>query len=315
MKRIIIIFLHCAFKNYIFATLQYLKLAFDGITCTLQTIIINHKNKLLMKFCPNCGAELKAEAKFCAACGTPIATTPPPPVQAAPPPPQPAYQQQEPVYEQAREASSAFKDAVTGKTNLVQRVVNIITKPKQEWEVIANEQPDTMKLIGGYALILALIPALSAFIKYGIIGFSFMGYTSRSIASGIQTGLIQLLSAVIGVYLLAWVIDLLAPSFDSQKNFGRSLQLAVYASTPQWVAGILLLLSTTMSMLIMLISLYAIYLLAVGMPVLKGTPKDKVVGYVALTIIAMIAIAVVMTLVIGGILGLFFVGSAAGFRF
>ncbi len=268
-----------------------------------------------MKFCPNCGAELKAEAKFCAACGTPIAVNPPPPMQAAPPPPQPAYQQQEPVYEQAREASSAFKDAVTGKTNLIQRVVNIITKPKQEWEVIATEQPNTMKLIGGYALILALIPALSAFIKYGIIGFSFMGYTSRSIASGIQTGLIQLLSAVIGVYLLAWVIDLLAPSFDSQKNFGRSLQLAVYASTPQWVAGILLLLSTTMSMLIMLISLYAIYLLAVGMPVLKGTPKDKVVGYVALTIIAMIAIGVVMALVIGGILGLFFVGSYRGFGF
>ena len=268
-----------------------------------------------MKFCPNCGVELKPEAKFCAACGTPIAVNPPPPMQAAPPPPQPAYQQQEPVYEQAREASSAFKDAVTGKTNLVQRVVNIITKPKQEWEIIATEQPDTIKLIGGYALILALIPALSAFIKYGIIGFSFMGYTSRSIASGIQTGLIQLLSAVIGVYLLAWVIDLLAPSFDSQKNFGRSLQLAVYASTPQWVAGILLLLSTTMSMLIMLISLYAIYLLAVGMPVLKGTPKDKVVGYVALTIIAMIAIGVVMALVIGGILGLFFVGSYGGFGF
>jgi len=267
-----------------------------------------------MKFCPNCGAELKPEAKFCAACGTPIAVSPPPPVQPTPAP-QAVYQQQEPVYEHAREASSAFKEAISGKTNLVQRVINIITKPKQEWEVIATEQPDTMKLIGGYAFILALIPALSAFIKYGIIGMSFMGYTSRSIASGIQTGLIQLLSAVIGVYLLAWVIDLLAPSFDSQKNFGRSLQLAVYASTPQWVAGILLLLSTTMSMLIMLISLYAIYLLAVGMPVLKGTPKDKVVGYVALTIIAMIAIAVVMALVIGGILGLFFVGSAGGFGF
>jgi hypothetical protein len=268
-----------------------------------------------MKFCPNCGAELKPEAKFCAACGTPIAVTTPPPVQPAPPPQTTYQQQQEPVYEHAREASSAFKEAISGKTNLVQRVINIITKPKQEWEVIATEQPNAMKLIGGYALILALIPALSAFIKYGIIGMSFMGYTTRSIASGIQTGLIQLLSAVIGVYLLAWVIDLLAPSFESQKNFGRSLQLAVYASTPQWVAGILLLLSTTMSMLIMLIGLYAIYLLAVGMPILKGTPKDKVIGYVALTIVAMIVIGLLMALILGGILGLFFVGSYGGFKF
>jgi hypothetical protein len=264
-----------------------------------------------MKFCPSCGAELKPEAKFCAACGTSIAVAPPP-AQHSPPPP--AYQQ-EPVYEQAKEATNAFKEAITGNTNLIQRVINIITKPKQEWEVIASEQPNTMKLIGGYALILALIPALSSFIKYGIIGMSFMGYTSRSISTGIQMGLIQLLSAVIGVYLLAWVIDLLAPSFDSQKNFGRSLQLAVYASTPQWVAGILLLLSTTLSMLIMLIGLYAIYLLAIGMPILKGTPKEKVVGYVALTIVAMIVIGLVMALILGGILGLFFAGSYGGFNF
>lgn len=263
-----------------------------------------------MKFCPKCGAELKPEAKFCAACGTPIVeTSPPPPVQPTPQP-QPAYQYQEPVYQQTRQAANAFTEAVSGKTNIVQRVINIITKPKQEWQVIAGEQPNTMKLIGGYAFVLALIPAISAFIKYGIIGITFMGYTSRSISSGIQTGLIQLVSAIIGVYLLAWVIDLLAPSFDSEKNFGRSLQLAVYATTPQWVAGILLLFSTTMSFLIMLIGLYAIYLLAVGMPIIKGTPQGKVVGYVALTIIAMIVIGLLLALVLGAIIGIFFVGSA-----
>jgi hypothetical protein len=256
-----------------------------------------------MKFCPNCGAELKPEAKFCVACGTPVATPTPPPAESTPPT---SFQQQEPVYDQAKEASSAFKEAISGKTNLVQRVINILTKPKEEWVVIENEQPEAMKLIGGYALILALIPAISAFIKFGIIGYSFMGYTTRSIGSGIQTALVQLLTAVVGVYLLAWVIEQLAPSFDSEKNFGRSLQLAVYASTPQWVAGILLLLSTSLSMLILLIGLYAIYLFAIGLPVLKKTPKDKVAGYVALTIIAMIVISLVLGMILTAIFGLIF---------
>jgi len=261
-----------------------------------------------MKFCPNCGAELKPEAKFCAACGTPIVVAPPSPEQPTPQP-QPPYQQQEPVYEQAKEATNAFKEALTGNTNIVQRVINIITKPKEEWNVIATEQPNAMKLIGGYALILALIPAVSAFLRFGVIGtYSYM-------SGGLMQGLIQLLSAIIGVYLLAWVIDLLAPSFESEKNFGRSLQLAVYASTPQWVAGILLLISTTMSMLILLFGLYAIYLLAVGMPVLKNTPKDKVVGYVALSIVAMIVIGLVVALILGAIFGLFFVGSYGGLNF
>ena len=256
-----------------------------------------------MKFCPNCGAELKPEAKFCVACGTPVVRETPPPVEQAP---QTNYQQQEPVYEQAKEASNAFKEAIKGNTNLVQRVINILTKPKQEWDIIATEQPDVMKLVGGYALILALIPAVSAFIKYAVIGSSFMGYTTRSLGSGIQNGLVQLLSAVIGVYLLALVIDYLAPSFESQKNFGRSLQLAVYASTPQWIAGILLLVSTTLSLVIVLIGLYAIYLFAVGLPVIKGTPQNKVIGFTALTIIAMVVITVLLGLILAAIFGIFF---------
>ena len=65
----------------------------------------------------------------------------------------------------------------------------------------------------------------------------------------------------------------------------------------------------------MLIGLYAIYLLAVGMPILKGTPKEKVVGYVVLTIVAMIVISLLVALVLGAILGLFFVGSYGGFNF
>ncbi len=259
-----------------------------------------------MKFCPNCGAELKPEAKFCTACGTPVAVVSPSPTLEPIPEPQPDYRQQEPVYEQAKEASSAFKEAITGNTNLVQRVINILTKPKEEWHVIEAEQPDPMKLVGGYALILALIPTVSAFIRYGIIGYSFMGLHTQSIGYGIQKGLVQLLAAIIGVYLLAWVIDKLAPSFESEKNFGRSLQLAVYASTPQWVAGILLLLSTSLSVLVLLIGLYAIYLFAIGLPVLKKTPNDKVAGYVALTIIAMFVIGLVLAAIFASVLGLIF---------
>ncbi len=132
-----------------------------------------------MKFCPNCGAELKPEAKFCAACGTPIAFTPPPPVEPAPQQ-QTYYQQQEPVYGQAKEASNAFKEAISGKTNLVQRVINILTKPKEEWLVIANEQPNTMKLVGGYALILALIPARNNKTTFGTNWGLFVGMGNRT---------------------------------------------------------------------------------------------------------------------------------------
>jgi hypothetical protein len=264
-----------------------------------------------MKFCPNCGAELTPGAKFCTACGTPIVATTHTPITPDPMPqpevhqPQPTYQTQEPVFEQAREASSAFKEAITGKTNIVQRVINILTRPKEEWIVIDAEQPNIIKLIGGYALILALIPALAGFIAYALIGTSFMGYSYRSFSGGLIQGIAQLLSAVAGVYLLSYIIDLLGPSFDSGKNFGKSMQLAVYASTSAWVAGILLIIPGIGWLAMIIGTIYSVFLLAVGMPVLKGIQKDKVAGYVALSVISMIVIGLVLTRVFSAILGFF----------
>mgnify|MGYP001477096955 FL=1 len=261
-----------------------------------------------MKFCTSCGSELCEGVKFCPSCGKPIQaeSQPQSPVnQPVTPPSPPVYQAPQPAYEEPVYGTAKH-------TNLIQRVINIITKPKEEWRVIASEKPDTTKLLVGYALILAAIPAIASFIKFGVIGVTYWGYTSRSIAGGIQYGLVQLLSALIGVYILAWIIDLLAPSFDSKKDFGRSLQLAVYSTTPQWLAGILLILGTSMSILVLVIGLYAIYLLAVGMPVIKETPKEKVVGYVVVTIIAMIVLTFVVALIIGAIVGLFFGAKMMG---
>ncbi|HCT72217.1 MAG TPA: YIP1 family protein [Bacteroidales bacterium] len=261
-----------------------------------------------MKFCTSCGSELREGVKFCPSCGKPIQaeSQPQSPVnQPVTPPSPPVYQAPQPAYEEPVYGTAKH-------TNLIQRVINIITKPKEEWRVIASEKPDTTKLLVGYALILAAIPAIASFIKFGVIGVTYWGYTSRSIAGGIQYGLVQLLSALIGVYILAWIIDLLAPSFDSKKDFGRSLQLAVYSTTPQWLAGILLILGTSMSILVLVIGLYAIYLLAVGMPVIKETPKEKVVGYVVVTIIAMIVLTFVVALIIGAIVGLFFGAKMMG---
>lgn len=262
-----------------------------------------------MKFCPNCGTELKPEAKFCTACGTPIPVETPP---AAEPEPQTQSTSGQPdLRDQARQASNAFKEAIHGNSNIVQRVTNIMLRPRQEWLVIETEQPNVTRLIGGYALVLAMVPALASVLKYGILGYNFLGLTTRSLGTGIQQGLTHLLGSLVAVYLLAWVINELAPSFESPKNFGRSLQLAVYSYTPQWLAGILILFSTRLNMVIFLISLYAIYLLATGIPVLKETPRDKVTGYVSLTIIAMIVIGLLVGMVLAAILGIFFVSRMA----
>ena len=256
-----------------------------------------------MNYCPQCSTELKPDSRFCPSCGASVALSATDPQQVThSSSAQAGYKFEQPDFKQA---SNDFTAALSGKTNLIERVKNILMNPKLEWPVVFAEQPNAMKILFGYVIILALIPTIAAIIGFGFIGQTVLGYTFRSWTMAFQTGIIQFLSAIIGVFLTAWIVDLLAPSFESEKNFGRSFQLVAYSYTPGWIAGIILLVPS-LSMVMILVMLYSIYLLITGVPVLKHTPKDKVVGYVAVTIICIILFSIVIATILTAILGLFF---------
>ena len=269
-----------------------------------------------MKFCPQCGTELKEGSKFCPSCGFRIAAPQNESTQSAPvytPPPTPApppeYRTQEPVgYHQGNFNQS---DLNTGLNNrgLLQRAIGIITNPKQEWLVIGNEKPNVGNLIFGYTLVLTLIPAISTFLAYGFIGVDQMGTSFRNIPAGLIQACTQLISSIVGVYLFAWIVDLLAGTFGSEKNFGRSLQLAVYCTTAQWLSGIFLLFDGT-RWLSYLAALYAIYLLITGLPVLKRTPPNKVTGYVVMIFICVLLISFVISFIVLSVFGILFASRA-----
>ncbi|MCL4278946.1 MAG: YIP1 family protein, partial [Ignavibacteriaceae bacterium] len=112
--------------------------------------------------------------------------------------------------------------------NLVERAKNIIITPKTEWEKVAAEEPNVQQIMVGYVLPLALIPTIASIVGWGVIGI--LGFTS--VTYGIAMGLVQLLNAFLSVLIAAFVIDALAGSFGSAKNFGRAVQLVAYSMTP-----------------------------------------------------------------------------------
>lgn len=177
--------------------------------------------------------------------------------------------------------------------NLIDRVKNILTTPNTEWNVIATEQPNVNKIITNYVLLLAGLAAIAAFIGYGLIGYSVMGFRIGGINWGIYQALTILVGALVSVFVAAMIIDMLAPSFGSEKNFSRSLQLVAYAFTPAWVGG-LLAIFPPIAFLGSLLGLYGLYLLYVGMPKLKNTPADKQVGYFVVSLIVIIVVYMVV---------------------
>jgi hypothetical protein len=73
------------------------------------------------------------------------------------------------------------------------------------------------------------------------------------------------------VYVMALIIDALAPTFQGQKNHPNALKLAVYSMTPAWLAGVFSLIPGLRPLSIL--GLYGLYLLRVGLPPLMKVPQ------------------------------------------
>ena len=181
--------------------------------------------------------------------------------------------------------------------DIVERVKNIIMTPKTEWLVIAAEEPNTAQIFKGYVLPLALIPAIAHIIGLSVIGRGMMS----SFSWGIAMGLIQFILAFVGVYISAYVIAFLAPRFGSQQDMGRAVQLVAYSYTPAWVAGILSIVPA-LGVLVFVGGLYGLYLMYLGLPQMMKTPQDKVIGYLVVSIIAMIVIYWIISLLLTSII-------------
>lgn len=189
------------------------------------------------------------------------------------------------------------------KSNVIERAKNIITQPAKEWDVISMETPNQSQIILGYVLILAGAAAVAAFIGYGFIGFNsgFLGIRIAGVDWGIYQALAVLIGAIVGVYVCAMVIDALAPSFGSEKNMGRSVQLVAYSYTPAWIGG-LLAIYPPIALIGSLFGLYGLYIMYIGLPKIKKTPADKQVGYFVVSIVAVIVVYFVIGLIMSRLL-------------
>jgi len=178
--------------------------------------------------------------------------------------------------------------------NIMERIKGILLRPKEEWQIIAGETTPIPELYKNYIILLAAIGPVASFIGMSLIGVSLpVGGAYRvSIITGIVSAVVQYVLTLVGVYILALIIDTLAPTFTGEKNIDQAFKLAAYSYTPGWLVGIFALIPALG--VLGILGLYGIYLLYLGLPVLMKSPKEKSTGYTIAIIIAAIIIFVVI---------------------
>jgi hypothetical protein len=119
---------------------------------------------------------------------------------------------------------------------------------------------------------------------------------------GIVMAIVSLISAILGVFIASMIVNALAPSFGSQKDAGRAMQLVAYSATPAWLLAIIGGLFPIVAWLGFLGWAYSIYLMYLGLPAVMKTPEDKRVVYLIVSIICQIAVVMIVAAILTGIL-------------
>jgi hypothetical protein len=191
--------------------------------------------------------------------------------------------------------------------NLIERVKNILVTPKTEWEVINGETATPMSLLTGFVLPLAVIASVGSILKY----FLFSGTVVLGTKFMIGTAIVGFVASIISFYLTALIVDMLAPSFNSEKDLNKSAQLVAYSGTPSYIAGLLSFIPVVGGLLAFAAWGYGVYLMYLGIGPLKKTPEDKKIVYMLVSFVIMIAIYLVLMGVLGAVV-LTTLGGVAG---
>ncbi len=129
-------------------------------------------------------------------------------------------------------------------SRLITRVKSILLTPKTEWPVIASEPDSSMGIYTGYILLLAALPALCQFLKLAVFGYSvpFLGTMHVGTGFALEMALRIYLGSIIGCFVVALIVNALAPTFGGQKDSVQALKVVAYSYTSSWIAGIAVLL-------------------------------------------------------------------------
>lgn len=187
---------------------------------------------------------------------------------------------------------------------IIERVKGILTTPKTEWPVAAAEPATVNGLYAGYIAIVVALPTIAGFIKSSLIGTSMFGITVRTpIGMGIVGMLLHYALTLALVYVMALIVNALAPTFGGQKDMVQALKTVAYAWTASWIAGIAVIVPWLGWLIAIAGAVYAIYLLYLGLPYTMKCPPEKAGGYTAVSIIIAIVLSWIVALIVGGVIG------------
>jgi hypothetical protein len=178
--------------------------------------------------------------------------------------------------------------------DIVARAQGMLTRPREEWAVVAGEATDARSLFTGYAMPLAAIPAVVGFIALLFAGVGFF--------RALFLAIVQYVLSLVAIWIVGKIVEFLAPKFGGATDEPQAMKLVVYSGTAWWLAMILAFIPILNLIIVLLGALYSLYTFYIGAPIVVRVPEDRALVFT----IAVAVVAVVINFVISAIAALLF---------
>ena len=172
------------------------------------------------------------------------------------------------------------------------RMINILIHPKEEWQAIRNEPTTYGDLLVQYVAPLAAIPPLA------VIAGSFIfskNLSDNALTPLLIPNLLWYCMYVLNVVVVGAVITSIVTPRDTQWTGLQGFKVAAYSFTPLFIAGFFVVIPK-MDWVIYTAMLYSIYLIYLGVMAIAGTSKKRSAGYAAASFLSAAVLVGMMNL-------------------
>ena len=188
---------------------------------------------------------------------------------------------------------------------LIQRARALLVTPRTEWPIIAVEPATVQSLYRDYFMILAAIPPICQFVKVSILGYAWHGFRvyRLGMGAGLSAAIVAYVTSLAAIYVLAIIVEALAPNFGGESNRIQALKVSGYAYTASWVAGVGLILPGLSGLIALAGAIYSVYLFYLGLPSTMKVLPERAISFTAIVVISGFVLGWIIAVVVGGITG------------
>ncbi len=188
---------------------------------------------------------------------------------------------------------------------LITDIKELVKAPAAFFEHLKATETTQSDITKTTLVYLAAIPAVAGFIGRVVIGYNvpFVGYSHVSLFSGLISAVLMFVLAIIGVYVVSFIVNGLVGNFKGERSELNAFKLTAYSFAPLFVLGFFSLIPALTGLYIL--GLYGIYLFYIGAPVLLSIPEEKSLTF---TVIVSL-ISIVITILFYRIAGLVIVSN------